>query len=375
MPEQTGGMRHLNDRLPPAFFVIFPDIDGTMHIDRRTLLFIVAVIAAVETLIILYNNATGYVVLGGLMEFLVRLAFGVTAAVPVAVLAFMANNAVIRALDRFLPWERSFARRIPGETILAAMIGALLGAALTAGVHGVAPYADGLGKNIVNNALIAGVLNVLIMAGLEAFIAYRMTAGERQRAETLERENADIRFMLLKTQLNPHFLFNSLNVLSSLITRDATRAQAFVEEFSAVYRYILEVIDLPVVELRRELEFARSYMYLQSMRFTDAVRIDIDVVTDQLELQIPPLALQTVVENAFKHNRATAETPLRISIVGRNGVLTVTNNLQPRTSGVRSTGVGLENLRKRFNHLGAGAPSFTLARDQFTAVLPLMTAE
>ena len=149
--------------------------------------------------------------------------------------------------------------------------------------------------------------------------ASQRTVNERRRAEVLERENADIRFAILKTQLNPHFLFNSLNVLSSLIGKDAGRAQHFVDEFSAVYRYILEVIDLPVVELRRELEFARSYLYLQSIRFADGIEVDVDIRSDQLDLYVPPLALQTVIENAFKHNRASADAPLHLRIAGKDG--------------------------------------------------------
>ena len=346
-----------------------------MKLNRTSFLFILAIVAAIEAIIILYNNATGYILLGGPLEFLFRLAFGTFAATPVAILLFLINGAVIRILDRLMPWERSFVPRIPGEALLAAVIGSAPGAALTAAVHALAPYADGLLKNVVNNALIAGVLNVIIMAGLEAFMASRRTAEERRRAEVLERENAEIRFTLLKTQLNPHFLFNSLNVLSSLIGRDPARAQQFVDEFAAAYRYILEVIDLPLVGLRRELAFVRSYLYLQSLRFTDAVHVDIEVATDQLDLLVPPLAVQTVVENAFKHNRATAEAPLHITIAARDGLLIVRNNLQLRSAGTHSTGIGLNNLRRRFDHLGTVPPRFTLAHDQFIAELPLIIHE
>jgi two-component system, LytTR family, sensor kinase len=343
-----------------------------MRLNRTTLLFIVALTGVVETIIILYNNATGYVALHGPLDFLVRLGIGTVAATPAATLLFFVDSVIIRALDTRLPWDRSFPRRIAVETAIAAMAGAASGAVLTLLIHAAAPYSDGLGKNVVNNGLIAGVLNLLVMTGLEAFIASRRTADERRRAEMLEREVADIRFAVLKSQLNPHFLFNSLNVLSSLIRLDQAGAQRFVDEFAAVYRYILEVIDLPVVGLRRELAFARSYLFLQSIRFADAVKVDIDVATDQLDLQIPPLALQTVIENAFKHNRASIDEPLVVSITGRAGSITVTNTLQPRVSGERSTGVGLENLRRRFAHLDAPPPRFTLSHHHFIAELPLL---
>jgi two-component system, LytTR family, sensor kinase len=353
----------------------FPTLSTIMRLNRTTFLFTIALAGFVETIIILYNNATGYVVLHSPLEFLVRLSIGTVAATPAAALLFILDSAIIRALDASLPWEGSFSRRIAAETAIAAIAGAASGAVLTLLVHAASPYSDGLLKNIVNNALIAGVLNLLVMTGLEAFIASRRTAEERRRAEVLEREVADIRFAVLKSQLNPHFLFNSLNVLSSLIRLDQAGAQRFVDEFAAVYRYILEVIDLPVVPLRRELAFARSYLFLQSIRFADAVRVDIDVATDQLDLEIPPLALQTVLENAFKHNRASRDEPLQVSISGHGGLITVTNTLQPRNSGERSTGVGLENLRRRFAHLDAPPPRFTLSHHLFIAELPLLGRE
>lgn len=349
-----------------------------MRPDRHTIGFITAVVAVVETLVILYNNATGFVPLTGIGEFLVRVGFGTLVATPLAVVLFMIDAAMIRLFDRRLPWERAFIVRLAAEVPAAALTGALLIGLLTAALHLVLPYRDGLTANLLNNALIVAPLNVIITAGLEAYAAWRRSREERERAETLERENAAIRFEVLKTQLNPHFLFNSLNVLSSLIARDGRAAQAFVDEFAAVYRYILEVIDLPVVELRRELAFARSYLYLQSIRFGDAVTVEIAVPSDLLEVQIPPLALQTVVENAFKHNRASAEAPLRLSISADGGVLTVRNNLQPRIAAGTAAGVGgigLANLRKRYAHLGAGEPRFTLSEDAFTAALPLITPE
>lgn len=357
------------------FFIYFRDLSGPMKLTRTSFFFITALVTAVEAIIILYNNATGYVPLHGPFEFFVRLAFGVVAGTPVAMILFVLDTAALRYFDRVLPWEQRFVSRMLGEVPVAAFTGAVLGAALTVAVHLIAPYSDGLAKNVINNGLIVGILNVLIMSGLEAYIASQRTVNERRRAEVLERENADIRFAILKTQLNPHFLFNSLNVLSSLIGKDAGRAQHFVDEFSAVYRYILEVIDLPVVELRREMEFARSYLYLQSIRFADGIEVEVDIRSDQLDLYVPPLALQTVIENAFKHNRASADAPLHLRIAGKDGTLTVQNDLQPRTSSVVSTGVGLENLRKRYAHLGTRTPRFTLSQDQFTAELPLLPVE
>ncbi|MDZ7764488.1 MAG: histidine kinase [Melioribacteraceae bacterium] len=133
-------------------------------------------------------------------------------------------------------------------------------------------------------------------------------------AQILEKENAEIRFETLKGQLNPHFLFNSLNVLSSLIGKDAEKAREFVDEFSMVYRYTLDVIDNQVVELSEEMSFVKAFLYLQKIRFDDAMMYDVNIDAEKLNRLVPPLALQTLLENCFKHNRASEDSPLRIKI-------------------------------------------------------------
>ncbi|MCC6396631.1 MAG: histidine kinase, partial [Bacteroidetes bacterium] len=297
------------------------------------------------------------------------------AASPIAIALFALDGYCIALFDKQMTWERSFGLRLILEVPTAALIGALLGALLTAAVHLIAPYHDGLRSNMIDNALIAGVLNIIITAGLEAVMGYRRSQAERSRTQVLEKENADIRFEVLKTQLNPHFLFNSLNVLSSLIQKDQARAQRFVDDFAAVYRYILEVIDLPLVEVQRELDFARSYLALQGIRFEHAMQTEMEVEEHALSRYIPPLALQTVLENAFKHNRVSPESPLRIRIESGTNTIVVRNNLQRKTHGVESRGVGLENLRKRYAYLEGGEPRFTETNDAFVVELPLLAAD
>jgi two-component system, LytTR family, sensor kinase len=195
------------------------------------------------------------------------------------------------------------------------------------------PYEDGLLKNIINNSLITSVLNIIIITVIEAIVWFKRSQQSLVKAEKLERENSQIRFETLKSQLNPHFLFNSLNVLSSLIKKDSDKAQNFVDEFSSVYRYTLDVIEKPVVELREELDFAKSFLFLQKIRFDNAVDMEINVDASKLNYLVPPLAVQTLLENAFKHNKATAESPLNIKIYNENDSLLVVNNLQPKIKG------------------------------------------
>ena len=183
------------------------------------------------------------------------------------------------------------------------------------------PYEDGMLKNVINNSLITSVINIIIITVIEAIVWFKRSQQSLVIAEKLERENSQIRFETLKSQLNPHFLFNSLNVLSSLIKHDSDKAQNFVDEFSSVYRYTLDVIEKPVVELREELDFAKSFLFLQKIRFDNAVDMEINVDASKLNYLVPPLAVQTLLENAFKHNKASIDSPLKIKIYNEDDSL------------------------------------------------------
>jgi len=180
---------------------------------------------------------------------------------------------------------------------------------------------------------------------------------------------------VLKSQINPHFMFNSLNVLSGLIAINPQKAQQFVDAFSMVYRYILETIERPVVSLREELDFLRDYMYLQQMRYGENLHIRMDLPSEVLQGLLPPLSLQTVVENAIKHNIVSPEAPLQITLNYEAGALRVVNKLQPKLAGGKSTGVGQKNLKKRYALISNLHPRFRVAHDTYTAVLPLITQE
>ena len=345
-----------------------------MKINRHTLAAIAGFAALLQVIIILYNNMTGFVPLSGFLNFVVRVAFGTALSFPVAVAAVAVDMLLIRRMEQVLSWQPHIIMRALIEAIMAVVAGALLGVTLTVLAHALSPYREGLLKSAINNAIITGVVNLIIITVLEAVEGFRRAREAERKAESLERENAEIRFHTLKTQLNPHFLFNSLNVLSSLVGRDGKRAQHFIDEFSSVYRYILEVIDQPVVELSRELQFARSYLYLMEIRFENAVKTEVNVPTDNLDALVPPLSIQILLENAFKHNKASEESPLIISLATEGNTLIVRNTLQPKQQGA-SGGIGLANLSKRYALLGESKPSFAVRDNEFVAVLPLIKAQ
>ncbi|MBR9845923.1 MAG: Pr2TM family membrane protein [Algicola sp.] len=166
---------------------------------------------------------------------------------------------------------------------------------------------------------------------------------------------ASAKFDALKNQLDPHFLFNSLNVLTSLIEENPKNAQKFTTSLSKVYRYVLEQKNKDLITVDEELDFAKTYMSLLKMRFEDSIIFEIPDRALNPESKVVPLSLQLLLENAVKHNMVTSSKPLHIKIYESEGMLVVENNLQPKQIVKKSSGVGLENIKQRYNLLFAVA--------------------
>jgi LytS/YehU family sensor histidine kinase len=346
-----------------------------MKLNKYTVLTIFLLAFFVQIIIITYNYVTGYIVVPSIGNYLTRLAIGTSFSFVFALILVSLDLQIINRLDRIFFLPEKLLPRIPAEFFLSVLAGLFIGSSITVIAGAVMPYADGLLKNIINNSLITSVLNIIIITVIEAIVWFKRSQQSLVKAEKLERENSQIRFETLKSQLNPHFLFNSLNVLSSLIKKDSDKAQNFVDEFSSVYRYTLDVIEKPVVELREEIDFAKSFLFLQKIRFDNAVDMEINVDAAKLTYLVPPLAVQTLLENAFKHNKATTDNPLKIKICNENDLLLVVNNLQPKIKVIDSKGVGLNNLRKRYQLLGNELPQFSVTEKEYIAKIPLIKSE
>ena len=190
--------------------------------------------------------------------------------------------------------------------------------------------------------------------------------------QKLDFENLQNRYTALKNQTDPHFLFNCLNTLNGLIGRDDRRAQEYVQELAMVFRHTMR--DKVVVRLSEELEFVKSYLYLMCIRYFDGLRVVWHIDDKYLDYYVIPSGLQILVENAIKHNIASAKIPLTISISTKEDKIVVENKLQLReqsTSG-SSTGVGLDNLMEQYR-LVFGKDIDIVSKDgQFSVSLPLI---
>ncbi|WP_080054303.1 sensor histidine kinase [Spirosoma aerolatum] len=179
----------------------------------------------------------------------------------------------------------------------------------------------------------------------------------------------------LKSQINPHFLFNSLNSLSMLIYESPRQAETFVDELSSVYRYLLRANDQELTSLNRELQFIRSYFQLLKTRYGAGVELTISVDDEVLEHKLPPLTLQLLVENAVKHNVILPARPLVIAIQTQGNTLIVQNNLQRKTTSVLSNKVGLAHIAAKYRLLGQRAISIQEDNGLFVITLPLVVGQ
>lgn len=195
----------------------------------------------------------------------------------------------------------------------------------------------------------------------------------KSESEQLREENIRSQFEMLKNQVNPHFLFNSLNVLVSLIKLEPDVAERFTEQLSKVYRYVLENKEKDMVSVKTELDFLQSYIFLLEIRFKDKFIVKVNVEEAYYNYQIPPLTTQMLIENAHKHNTFSKKAPLIIEIFAEsNQFLIIRNNLQIRDTKIESTGIGLKNIEKRYSYLTQNIPIFEIEDNYFIAKIPLI---
>lgn len=237
--------------------------------------------------------------------------------------------------------------------------------------------------NLLFNINMNGIITtVLISIGITFVISFFMNAAEFLRnwkkaaldTEKLKKEQMASKYESLKNQVNPHFLFNSLNALTNLVYEDQDMAADFIRKLSKVYRYVLDNQSKEVVPLETELAFVNSYLFLQRIRFDDKLKVNIDVKGYE-KTMIPPIALQMLFENAIKHNTIAEEEPLTIDVYVENEkMLVIKNNLQKKNIPIEeSAGVGLKNVQARFEFLSQTKVDIIETDTEFIVKLPLLS--
>lgn len=230
-------------------------------------------------------------------------------------------------------------------------------------------WEDEAGGNILKNLIITAIVGTLYEAG------YFFAKWKKQTIETEQLRSQQLRSELsvLKNQISPHFLFNSLNTLVTLIHENQGKAAKFTEKLSEVYRYILQFKEKELVRLSTEIKFSEAFVFLLKMRFEEGLEIEIVVDKIDQDKYVAPLTIQMLIENAVKHNVVSKNQPLHIKIYSEHGKsLIVKNNLQHKPAEGKSTFTGLENIRSRYALLTNRDVDVIQTKNHFMVALPLV---
>lgn len=220
--------------------------------------------------------------------------------------------------------------------------------------------------------LLTGLVFVQMIANSLAIARFTIKwIDAQEEMADMKREKLRMDYNSLQDQLNPHFLFNNLSVLKSLIIYDKDSALKFTENFTDVYRYVLQSKDKPLVKFSEELEFLESFIGLHKERLGVGINVSFSISKNSLEKEIAPLTMQLLIENAIKHNVTSRETPLQIEINSEGKTLTVANSLNRRTSSY-STKTGLKNLIKRYEILSSEEIVVQHDDKRFEVIVPLL---
>lgn len=280
-----------------------------------------------------------------------------------------------RKLDVLFPWQSS-----PGKRLL---IGILLNSILTFSLSYFLLYVYAslglknteflhLGDPIIIKLILITFVWVLLGSILYfGWYSYYLYAQGQVNEIKRKRKQIELQLKALKTQLSPHFLFNNLNTISSLIHKDQGLAEAFIRKLGLSYQYTLATYDKKLVSIAEELVFVESYKYLLKTRFQDQIEISIDIPESIQQGNIPPLALQMLVENAAKHNQMSHKEPLKVEIGADQKWIWVRNNKTKTPSGISSFHIGLQNINARFNIL-ANQEIQVEDSGSFTVKLPIL---
>ncbi|MDI9364455.1 MAG: histidine kinase [Flavobacterium sp.] len=190
--------------------------------------------------------------------------------------------------------------------------------------------------------------------------------------EKYKTESANAQLQNLKSQINPHFLFNNLSVLTSLVYKNQDKAVEFINELSKVYRYVLDNKTAELVTLEEELNFLQHYIYLLTIRFDKSIQFTINVNDALLPLYLPPMCLQMLVENTIQHNEVSQANPLNVTIYTQGNALVIQNNCQPRSDDANSSKLGLKNIQSRYSFFTNQTVEIVATKSFFTVVLPLI---
>lgn len=255
-------------------------------------------------------------------------------------------------LDKLLPWHKQ-----EGNRLLAGIIThfiAIFFVSMFFLYLASIPWNETIDFTIVREQYLMklGIVLLIIVVIIEiiyfALFSYYSYTSFQIETVRQERKQIELQFKALKSQLSPHFLFNSLNTISSLVFKDTSKAEGFIRKLAEMYQYTLQSYQTQLISLKEELDFVNSYQYLLQTRFGNKFQCSIEVDEDLLHTNIPPLTLQMLLENAVKHNVLSEEDPLKVQVISDKKYIIVKNNITKKPQKVSSFQIGLKNINSRY---------------------------
>lgn len=279
-----------------------------------------------------------------------------------------------KQIDKKIAWEekpfKRFFIQLFLDSVFTLTIASTLGGLVTIYISG---SINGTGILIICS--VVWVLTLIYVSFEFAVFFLKQWRNSLVLIEKHKKENVEFRFDRLKEQLSPHFLFNNLNTLYGLIDENPSTAKKYLHELSDIYRYVLQNKDNEIVDLEKEVEFIKSYIFLLSKRFGSRIKAEIDISEKFRHSSIPPLTLQLLIENAIKHNIIDESNPLLIKIyLEDDKYIVVENSYQPVNSSEKS-GIGLDNLKKRYAFLCDHSIEVFQNEDRFVVKIPLLEVQ
>jgi len=278
-----------------------------------------------------------------------------------------------RKLNKLYNWEDKPITRFIGQFVINSLVAVVIvdGIRLTVALFsGFSGYIRQLDEFIIIGYVLL-ITTIYTILELIIFLLYRWRYSLAE-IERFKKENAEFKFEALRSQLNPHFLFNSLNTLSSLVYDNQKKAEQFIRELSDVYRYILENRDNDIVILGNELAFAEAYIRLLKVRFDSNLIVVIQNNLHTNDRKIAPLTLQLLIENAIKHNVVSNKYPLTINILISDNLIVVKNNVKPKSIKEYSSELGIKNIISRYGFLTEETVEVISTDSEFIVKIPLI---
>jgi len=280
---------------------------------------------------------------------------------------------VLYWLQQNYPWQKGVFTRLILEILMTTTTACAIILLLTIIHNSISPFMN-LQNELFSNSIIAVIMNFCLVGITEGIFFFRQWKHSEVETERFKKDSVIAQFESLRNQVNPHFLFNSLNTLSSLIDHDKEMSKEFLDDLSSVYRYVLQHKDEEVVSVKTEINFIHAFVNLLKKRHGQGLSFQFEILENDYNKYIPPMSIQMLVENAVKHNIASRKKPLTIKISSDNHFISVKNNLQLKNFQI-STGIGLDNIKSRYKYLTAQDVNINRTNDHFEVKIPIVEAE